>query len=188
MPYIFVHYNPGQFIDLCEKRTECFGHNSVKSCLAGALESRVNVASAKFACFCWDLQNGKFFFAVGPVCFLSFSVEKVTNTCLSLLALYMFLDMDTSWLPITIFYKCCFYDLDLPLTVVCICIVMNESRCVNTDWGFICPYMNDKPFLKEKLISCWSFKANKDLSNVSVCFLFLLADLKLGNKNKLILI
>lgn len=128
------------------------------------------------------------FFAVGPVCFLSFSVEKVTNTCLSLLALYMFLDMDTSWLPITIFYKCCFYDLDLPLTVVCICIVMNESRCVNTDWGFICPYMNNKPFLKEKLISCWSFKANKDLSNVSVCFLFLLDDLKLGNKNKLILI
>lgn len=39
MPYIFVHYNLGQFIDLCEKRTERFSHNSVKSCLAAALKS-----------------------------------------------------------------------------------------------------------------------------------------------------
>lgn len=59
------------------------------------------------------------------------------------------------------FYKyCCFYDFGFATN--------SRLHLYCYEWLWMYPYMNNKPFLKEKLINCWSLQANKDSSNVSV--------------------
>lgn len=119
-----------------------FSHNSVECCPHHKALNCLLMCVPNLSLFLlWDSQNGKFCqissFAVGPVFIFSFSAEKVTNVFVTPSTVYAPQVCRYKYFMITNHMLKLFLWLDLPLTVVCIHIVMNESNCVNIKALFI---------------------------------------------------